>query len=1036
MKKSLVIFFLFLVALLPAMAQKGTPVTVTGQVTDVDGNPMTAVLINAVGTNNVVYSDVNGKYSISVSEGATLNYALLGYKKESRKVGAKHVINVTMQESESTKLTDLIVVGYSKVERRDLTGSVSSVKPMEDKPFFSVDQLLAGQAPGVFVSNSSGALGSANLLTIRGLSSILGDNNPLYVIDGVPIYGTGRSDNSSSTTGGSFKAYNFTSSQIGGGSLNNNTEVMEGVFEKNPLASINPDDIESIEILKDAFSTAIYGSRGSAGVILITTKKGSREKTQVNLNYTMSLDNPMGKLKLLNGDEYAMIYSAYYPTASFPTGYNTDWLDAVTRTAVSNSVSASVSGGTEKSTYFMSLAYDDNQSYIINNGLKRYSARANFDTKLSKYFNTGFNVSISRVNNEAVQANSIYGAALIKAPNLPIRDEDGSYHYGYLPNSMGNDEAYNPVAMAHINDESIRDTRTIGMAYLEFKPLSWITWRSEIGTDIYNSVTSIRKGELPSSIDVPNNQAQETTNQNHKLVVNNTLNINKIIGQDHFFQGVFGQSYEYSNQYTNSIIGDNFFSTDLIGVGAAQTKRVVAGGTQKWALFSLFARLNYQYKHRYMLGFTYRTDGSSRLNKDHRYLNTPSLSVGWRLSEEQFMRDNFKWINDMKIRASVGWSSKDGNSGYYGSQAIYTLNTHNSYGGNQFLDMSQPGNKNLNWEKTITYDVGLDMSMLNKRIDLTVDYFYKKTTNMLFASNLPYYTGYTSQEQNIADMKNEGLEFKIVSTNIKTPDFSWQTILNFSQYTNKILKLNFTGSQLEDLNSGTKYYAVGKPAAQFYLLDWAGVDPTTGNPLWRYADGTLSTTPPEADNTAAIANRKARGTALPKVYGGLTNNLVYKDWELGFLFTFSWGGKVINSTRANLLTYSTNKVNNLSKDILEMWQIEGQRTSIPRLDNASIIGLYDYAAGIGSTRFLEKNSYLRLKNIELAYNVPRKWLEKTNFLTRLRIYVDMTNLFTLTGYKGIDPEVSAFGSSAIYAGYDNLTMPQSRSYQFGIRASF
>jgi hypothetical protein len=219
-------------------------------------------------------------------------------------------------------------------------------------------------------------------------------------------------------------------------------------------------------------------------------------------------------------------------------------------------------------------------------------------------------------------------------------------------------------------------------------------------------------------------------------------------------------------------------------------------------------------------------------------------------------------------------------------------------------------------------------------------------------------------------------------------------------------------------------------------LDWAGVDSKTGNPLWRYADGTLSTVPPEADNKTSLSNRKTYGTAMPKIYGGLTNNIAYKNWELGFLFTFSWGGKVINSTRANLLTYSTSDANNLSKDILKMWQIEGQETDIPRLDNASIIGKYDYASGIGSTRFLENNSFIRLKNLELAYNMPASWLGWTKFVKRIRLYVDMTNVFTITGYSGLDPEVSAFGSSATYAGYDNMTMPQSRSYQFGLRASF
>jgi TonB-linked SusC/RagA family outer membrane protein len=702
---------------------------------------------------------------------------------------------------------------------------------------------------------------------------------------------------------------------------------------------------------------------------------------------------------------------------------------------VSHNLSASVSGGSDRSNYFVSLSYSDNQSYIINNGLKRYSARFNFDTKLNSLWNMGFNASISRVDNGAVQANSIYGAALVKAPNLPVRDDDGNYHYGYLPNSKGNASAYNPVAMAYINDESIRDTRTIGNVYIEFKPFSWLSLKSELGTDIYSSISSIRKGELPSTETVPNNQAQETTSQNYKIVMNNTLNVNKIFGHDHFIQGVIGQSYEYSNEYTNSVAGSNFFSPELVGVGAAQTKRVVSAGRQEWALFSLFARLNYQYKHRYMAGFTYRLDGSSRFNRDNRYLGTPSFSLGWRISEENFMK-SLRFVDEMKLRGSVGWSSKDGNSGYYGSQAVYTLNTVTNYGGSSYLTMSQPGNRDLGWEKTITYDAGIDLSLFHHRIDITLDYFYKKTTDMLFSSNLPYYTGYSSQQQNIADMMNTGIEFRITSTNIRTKDLHWQTTLNFSQYRNKILKLNFTGSQLEDLNSGTKYYEVGKPASQFYLLDWAGVDSKTGNPLWRYADGTLSTVPPEADNKSSIANRKAYGTAMPKIYGGLTNNLTYKNWELSFLFTFSWGGKVINSTRANLLTYSTTNANNLSKDILNMWQIEGQDTDIPRLDNASIIGKYDYASGIGSTRFLENNSFLRLKNLEIAYNLPSSWLERTKFLKRVRLYMNMTNLFTITSYSGLDPEVSAFGSSATYAGYDNMTMPQSRSYQFGLRASF
>jgi TonB-linked SusC/RagA family outer membrane protein len=564
-----------------------------------------------------------------------------------------------------------------------------------------------------------------------------------------------------------------------------------------------------------------------------------------------------------------------------------------------------------------------------------------------------------------------------------------------------------------------------------------LTLKSELGTDIYNSVSSIRIGELPSDITgVPNDQAQETTSQNYKVVVNNTINFNHIFGSKHFVQGVIGQSYEYSNEYSNSIAGSDFFSSALVGVGAAQTKRVISSGRQEWALFSAFARLNYQYLRKYMAGVTYRIDGSSRFNKDNRYLGTPSISAGWRLSEEKFIRENLPMIDELKLRASIGWSSKDGNSSYYGSQATYTL-ANTSYGGNSYLVMSQPGNADLKWERTITYDYGLDLSIFKNRLDVTLDYYYKKTTNMLFSSNLPLYTGYTAQLQNIADMENRGLEVKIISQNVKTKDFMWQSILNFSHNSNKILRLNFDGNQLADINSGSKYYAEGQAAAQFYLYDWAGVDPQTGEPLWRYADGTLSTTPPAADSSTSDANRKICGTGTPKIYGGFTNNLTYKDWELNFLFTFSCGGKLMNSTRAELLKYSSSndKATNLSKEIMRMWQIEGQETDIPKLDNASIVNGYDYTVGL-STRFLESSTFLRLKNLEVAYNVPKKWLKKTGFLQRFKVYANMTNLFTITPYSGLDPEVSAFGSSATSAGYDNMTMPSTRSYQFGIRASF
>ncbi len=1002
---------------------------------DTDGEPLEMVLVNIKGTSEAVSTDQQGRYSIKAMSGNVLAFSLLGYEKQNIKVGKSNEVNVVMEVDRSFSLDNVVVTGYSSQERRDLTGSVSSVKPKDNVGFKTVDQMLQGAAPGVFMSNSSGTLGGANVLTIRGVSSIMGDNNPLYVIDGVPVYSTDREANSVGSSGGSVPGISIGGSQVGGGSLRYNYDLRYS-FEKNPLAALNPDDIESIEILKDAFATAIYGARGAAGVILITTKKGSRGKTKVNVGYTMSLDNPIGKLDMLNGSEYSTIYNTYYKTNAFTTPYNTDWQDKVTRTAVSQGLSASVSGGAGKTNYFISLSYDDNQSYIINNDMQRFSARLNLDAEMSDTWKIGMNVSLSRLTNNAMQASDIYAAAIKKASNLPVYDENGDYYYGYAPNPKGDAEAFNPVAQAYINDATVEDTRVVGNGFLEWKPVSWITLRSELGTDIYNAFTNVRKGELPETFTgAIGNQASENTKLSNKLVVNNTLNVHKVWGE-HFLQGVIGQSYEYSRERVTAVAGSDFFSPDLSGVGAAQTKRVSNAYMRESALFSAFTRINYQWKHRYMAGVTYRLDGSSRFNRDHRYLSTPSFSLGWRISEESFIKDKWDWVDQLKVRGSVGLSSKDGNNSYYGAQAVYSLNTLTSYGGNNYLQMSQPGNENLDWERTITYDLGLDVELFNKRVQMTLDYYYKKTTNMLFSSDLPLYTGYTKENQNIADMMNQGIDFQLITTNIQNDDFQWQTILNLSKSTNKILKLNFEGNQLDQANSSFKYYEEGSPMGQWYLHKWAGVDPQTGNPLWEYKDGTISTTPPASNYALSNSNKFVMGTALPDVYGSITNTLFYKDFELDFMFTFALGSRMMNGTRASLLSYSQNEAWNLSSEMMTMWQLPGQKTDIPRLDNASIIGGYDYTAAITTTRFLEDNSYLRLKTLTLTYVVPQSLLRKTNFFRQLRLFVTLTNLFTITEYSGLDPEVSAFGSSAVSSGYDNMTMPQSRSYQFGVRATF
>ncbi|MBR1869700.1 MAG: SusC/RagA family TonB-linked outer membrane protein [Bacteroidales bacterium] len=1018
-----------------------TRVAVSGKVTDAKSQPVAGVVVFEEGTTNAAYTDADGKYSIRVRSRATITFSMIGYETQRQEAEGRSVIDVVLKEDTGYRLIESVVTGYSTQDRRSITGAMTSVAlPQVKASGASLDQMLVGQAPGVFVSSSSGGLGSANLLVIRGISSIMGDNNPLYVIDGVPIYGTDRGSNIMSTTGGSIKGFAFGGMQTGGGSLAYDSEMIEQSFEKNPLSTLNPEDIESIEILKDAYATAIYGSRGAAGVILITTKKGSREDASVTLSYSLSLDNPVGKLPVLNGDEYASIYSMYYPSTGykFRSGINTDWVDAVTRTAVSQDMSASVTGGTDKVNYFISIRYSDIESYVINNDMQSYSARINLTSQISKHLGVGANMSMSKQDNHSLEASKIYNLALKNAPNVPIYDEDGSYHYGFGPyNSLGYIDAYNPVASAYDNLCELQDIRAIGNVYAELKPVKWLTLKSEVGMDLSNSKTYTKKNELPESIaaSIPNNQASENTRENFRFVTNNTANVNFEFADKSYLQGVIGQSYETSDEYGCSVFGSDFFSPSLVGVGAAQNKRVTNAGSQKWALFSAFARLNYTHRQKYIFGVTYRLDGSSRYNRNHRYLSTPSFSAGWRISEEPFVRENIPWVNDFKIRGSIGWQSKDAYNSYYGAQATYVLSSI-PYGGNSFLKMSQPGNVNLDWEKTITYDAGLDATFWDRRVDLTVDYYYRKTVDMLFSSDVPAYTGYTKQDQNIADMRNSGIEVRVMARWLQKRDWGCMTSVNLAHNANKILKLNFTGDQLDQLNTTFKYYAVGYPVAQWYLHDWAGVDPETGNPLWRYKDGSLSTTPPAADWSDSNNNKKIMGTALPTFYGGLTNTVTFKNLELTALFSFSVGGRIINATKADLMTYTTSNAFNLHKDILKTWQMPGQVTDVPALKNKSIIGTYDYTAAVTTTRYLERGDYLRLKRLELAWSMGQKLLQKTRIVKQLKLYVLCTNLLTLTPYSGLDPEASAFGSSAVSSGYDYMTMPQSRSFQMGTRISF
>ena len=994
-----------------------------------DNEPVPGVAIFVKDTSNGVATDFDGNFKIYVNIGDILTLSCLGFRNTEYTITSKEKVTIYLKPSIQS-LDQITVIGYGVQERRDLTGSISSIKSADlDKTTTSFDNALTGKISGVQVSSSSGVPGGATSITIRGISSLnANSNNPLIVIDGVPIYGTNRRNN---TIG--FERTVVPFSSFGGNRVTGTLEK-KSEFERNPLSILNPNDIESIEVLKDAYATAIYGSRGAAGVILITTKKGYLGKPKIRINYNTTFSNIIKKTEILNTQQYSDFYNLKSGGNNFPTGAETNWLDDVLRTAVLKDVNMSIVSGTKEIKYYFSFSGLKQESYIVNQDYEKYNSRLNIDYKLNDKLKVGVNASLNFSNNSSLNAQDIYRNAVLKAPNITSKTNLGKYSFSFSPNISGLID--NPFAQAYEDTNYIQDNRVIGNIYFEYRPFKFITLKSEVGVDNFNTESYSR---LISRPDIVGGNATQRTNQNRKFVVNNTVSIIKTFNNIHSINSVIGQSFETSREQSTSIWGRDFNNDKVLSIGQAGVKGVSSTQIGEWALFSVFTRLNYQYNHKYLAGITYRVDGSSRFNKNNRYIGFPSFSLGWRASEENYLRD-ISWLDQLKFRGSIGFTGIDGTSGYYGNQGQYTLQPQGlQYAGYQILQATKPNNPNLKWENTRTIDLGLDVSLFDNRVNITADYYHKKITNLLYASAVPWYQGYSLQQQNIGDMENKGFEIELNTHNIISSDFKWTTDFNISRNTNKILKLNFGGKDVTGPELGYKYFAEGESAGQFFLYDWAGVNPLTGNVLWNYPDGSQNETPP-ASLSNSVQYRKPMGDALPDFFGGLTNTFTYKNWRLNTFFTFSYGSQLYNGTKALLYTYSTKDANNLSSDVLNYWKISGHQTDIPKIKNTSIIGrafrgTVDYTVGRDSDRFLEDASYIRLKNINLSYNIPKSVLDKI-FINDLSIYIQANNILTFTKYTGQDPEVSAFGSSALLGGYDELTMPQSKSYSIGVNIGF
>ena len=1022
MKKLLQSLFILLFVVTSAMAQDRT---ITGTVTSKeDGLPIPGVSVKTRGVAGGVVTTSNGKYSINVPSKATaLEFSYLGFDAQTVTLAGSNQINVVLIPS-TKSLDEVVLVGYGSQKKTTLTGSQGSVsaKDIENTPILNAQQGLQGRVAGVQVSQASGTPGGGININIRGVGSIGGSNQPLYVIDGIPI------------------------------STGSYTQVAAGGQLTNALADINPADIESMEILKDAASTAIYGSRGANGVVLINTKRGLNQATKIGVNIYSgfqevaktipSLTGPQ-YIQLMNeavvnrygaasGRDYAWLSSALGSAQSAdPNAYGTtNWQDEIFRSAAITNYEVTARGGNEKTKFAVSGGLFDQKGVVIGTDFKRYSGRINLDNqatdKLKLSLSTSFSNSINnRVNND----NNIYGvvsASFLLGSHIPAYNANGTY--GRDPVSSVD----NPLAQAYENDFKYTSNRLLASGSAEYQFIPELSFKTSLSLDYFTSKDRTFLSSLTNNGASTNGSATEGQNQEVNYVFENILTYNKVFNGVHSVNLLGGFSYQES-QYENILAtATGFPGNDLRRLSSGSVRATASSGGSSNALESYFFRANYAFKGKYIFQASARYDGSSRFGAEKRYGFFPSVSGAWRISEESFLKD-VKAISDLKIRASYG---------IVGNQEIGNFTSLPLVGGganylqNPGLAPTQLGNVNLTWENTANLDLGLDLSLFANRLTLTVDAYQRKTTDLLLSKPLVGSSGFLSIQSNIGKTDNKGLEIGLSGKIFTKRDFSWDANFNISLNKNRIIEL-----------SGNPYAAgfaswveVGQPLGAFRGYRMIGIfqsaaeiagAPTqtvTTSPLTSTAPGDVRFKDVDGNGIINSDDQEIIGQGNPTYWGGLTNNFKYKNFDLSVFLQYQGGNQIYTNTRA--FGEGMNGVFGQMATTLNRWTPTNTNTDIPR-------AVYGDPANNRrvSSRFIEDADFLRIKNVSLGYNFGPKVLNAIR-VSNLRLYVAAQNLHTFTKYSGLDPEVSTFSITNTAPGTDFLTYPQARTYTFGLNVTF
>ena len=970
--------------------------TITGKVTDAGGNPVASASVQIQNTQVGTITKEDGTFSLALPANASvLVISAVGMTTQEIIIGNQNNIVVSLSAGAQQNLQEVVVVGYGTQQQRTRTQAASVIRAEDfrNMPIVSPTQALQGQAAGVNMVNSSGLLGAASNVQVRGASSLIGGTQPLYVIDGVPL-----NDDVLSTAQG------------GGTGLN-------------PLLDLNPNDIESMTVLKDAAAVAIYGSRGTNGVILIRTRRGANQRTRINVDVFNGTSRPTDLLDMMSADQYRQYVSEFRaargqaPT-TLPAG-SFDWTDAVTRVGKVGSYSISATGGNERTRFYVGGNYYDESGFTIGNDINRLSGRINLEHDISNRFKVGANLNVSNSNSDRIGAeNNTFApltSAALQLPYVQPRDADGNFvNTGFIANVL---------AIEALNINQFNSYRNIGNAYVEANIINGLRFRTDWGID--NQQTEERTRSV--NIVNPGGTAGRTVQQNRKWLSTNTLNFERRIGQEHFVGALAGYAFEKTNYDAIQVAASGFASDRLPNVASGSTPTTTFASRSAYALESFFGRLNYRFKERYIFEGTVRRDGSSRFGSANQYGTFWAVSGGWIISAEEFFR-NVNFINNLKLTASYGTSGNDRIGGDFPSLGLFGGGIGADYNGSAGLTPTQNPNPNLKWEETRQWDIGLSLSMFRSRINLDVNVYNKRTNNNLIGVPLPFTTGFPSLNQNIGEIENKGVDIELNTVNIRSNDFDWNTSFNIGFLKNTVLSLpaNKDEEGRDHLAISTAQRAiVGYSRNTFYLIRYKGVNPTTGNAEWLDRNGNPTTTPVAAD-------RKIVGSAIPDFTGGFTNTFRYKSFDLTAFFNFSVGNEVlIDGLR---FTENLNAAAGFNKttNVLNYWKKQGDVTFAPNLASPTALTFNQL-----STLQLQNGSYARLKTLTLGYRLPPNVLNRVPFISSARFYLMGQNLFIIQDkdFRGPDAEVSANGGGIIQ-GESFFALPQSKAFTVGLNISF